>query len=1001
MHKRSKQSTEGDRSTGDAPASPRAPKATDRARRAMRVVSGLLTLAMVVAALWLLLPHFESIQQKVVDFNAPIKQESRPISRAFDHVKTGVAQTHHSPKYKCEEVRVGNARFQVMTDQIIRLENSQEASTAFNDRATFVIINRDVPCVPFTHTETDQGDVIITTKNMKLTYTGKGAMFDEKNVRVEISGELMPNGQTVTWYPGMPNPSQLYGTIRTLDRVSGAFSLDCNSLPIRSRHPHSPVGQHCTYGIVSRAGWVVLDDSRSPLFDDSDWPWVDQYPATAQRQDWYLLGHGLDYKRAIREFTILAGKQPIPPRFSFGVFYSRWWPWADWESISIIKEYDEYSVPLDVLVTDMDWHNTCYREQDMGYVDLAGQPACWTGWTWDDKYFPNPKAFMDWCEHHGIKNTLNLHLASGVQPWEKQFVAIATAMGLDPTKKGTYVEWNVTDKKFSTNFHEHVLGPMEDEGVDFWWLDWQQGEGWFKDTFPGLNPTFFLNYVFFTQPGRWNNGDRPIILHRWGGLGNHRYPVGFSGDVYPNWESLEYQPYMTREAANVLFGYWSHDIGGFMEPAADELYLRWIQYGVFSPIFRTHGTRLAENIKRMWHYKPEYFKAMRVAMQLRAKLLPYIYTAARIAHDSGESICAPLYYDHPTLEAAYKFKTQYKFGPDMFIAPVVSASDPHTKLVQHMKIWVPPGDWVELFSGIVFQGPQIVKRNFALEEIPVYVRSGAVIVSKLLGFEEEVERGWLGRAQEQYSALNVQMFLPLVVDSAMPQVFETMHYDDQGGSVGYLEGQYTWRHISYQITKNQIDVHIASPMGHFDQASSHHKYRITLHGSIVPLSVKLASGVEIAYQPWVMFSPRDQINTWSFDGDQMALLINLNEPVPYDQEVVLTVQFGASENTLDFTNSARAQVAGLRGRISRAKVAKHTLDSSYPETTPADYDQVTKYAETGMRITYLPELLRQELNAEPENRAKAIEHSKRFGKGFKRKESVGLEKVAEAFMADL
>jgi len=813
----------------------------------------------------------------------------------------------------------------------------------------------------------------------------------------------MPDNTPVTWRPGTPNPQQLFGTIRTLDRVSGAFSLDCNSLPIRSRHPHSPVGQQCTYGLVSRSGWVVVDDSVSPLFDDSDWPWVDQFPSGLERQDWYLLAHGLDYKKALREFSSLSGKQPIPPRFSFGVFYSRWWPWADWESVSIIKEYDEYSVPLDVLVTDMDWHNTCYREQDMGYVDLAGQPACWTGWTWDDKYFPDPKGFMDWCERRGIKNTLNLHLASGVQPWEKQFVAIAKAMGLDPTKKGTYVEWNVTDKKFSHHFHDLVLKPMEEEGVDFWWLDWQQGEGWFKDTFPTLNPTWFLNYVFFTQPAKWGNGDRPIILHRWGGLGNHRYPVGFSGDVYPNWESLEYQPYMTRESANVMFGYWSHDIGGFMEPAADELYLRWIQYGVFSPIFRTHGTRLAENIKRMWHYKPEYFKAMRVAMQLRSKMLPYIYTAARIAHDTGESICAPLYYDHPTLEQAYKFKTQYKFGPDMFVAPVVAPVDKDTKLVA-MKVWVPPGEWIEMMSGRSFVGPKVLRRTFSLEEIPVYVRAGAVIVTKLIGFDEErTDKGWLGRAQEPYEAFDVHVYLPLDVEGINGvKEYGTLHYDDQGGNVGYLRGEYTWRRISYTLQNNQITVSIAAPSGSFEQASAQHRYRITVHASIPPLSVTTGNGKAVPYQPWVMFSPREDRNTWSFDGNTVALQVNLFEPVAYQDQVLVTITYGQLGSArIPLTNEARASIAGLRGRISRAKVVKHTLDSSYPETTPADYDQTTRYAETGMRLSYNPDNFPAEIAAEPDNREKAIEHSRRFPKGFKRKESVGLEKIAEAFLADV
>ena len=99
---------------------------------------------------------------------------------------------------------------------------------------------------------------------------------------------------------------------------------------------------------------------------------------------------------------------------------------------------------------------------------------------------------------------------------------------------------------------------------------------------PGVNTTWWLNYVHFTDQQR--EGKRPLLFHRWGGLGNHRYQIGFSGDTISVWDSLAFQPWFTATAANVGYAYWSHDIGGHMPGAVDpELFTRWVQFGAFSP----------------------------------------------------------------------------------------------------------------------------------------------------------------------------------------------------------------------------------------------------------------------------------------------------------------------------------------------------------------------------------------------------------------------------------
>ncbi len=148
-----------------------------------------------------------------------------------------------------------------------------------------------------------------------------------------------------------------------------------------------------------------------------------------------------------------------------------------------------------------------------------------------------------------------------MQPWEEKYDEVAAFMHIDPSTVD-YIPFNATDPVYMDAWLHLVLKPIADQGIDVWWLDWQQGE---KELSPNVNPTFWLNYLFFTDPAMWGkekDSSRPMILHRWGGMGNHRMQLGFSGDVEPNWDSLNFQLYFTTTAANVLYGYWSHDIGG-------------------------------------------------------------------------------------------------------------------------------------------------------------------------------------------------------------------------------------------------------------------------------------------------------------------------------------------------------------------------------------------------------------------------------------------------------
>ena len=212
-----------------------------------------------------------------------------------------------------------------------------------------------------------------------------------------------------------------------------------------------------------------------------------------------------------------------------------------------------------------------------------------------------------------------------------------------------------------------------------------------------------------------------------GGLGSHRYPIGFSGDSFTTYGTLAWQPYFTATASNVGFGYWGHDLGGHQQYDGNnpELYLRWMQYGVFTPVFRTHATNWPGIERRIWKY--ENFPLLLETVRLRYALMPYIYTAARQAYDTGVSICRPLYYDSPENSNAYLFEDEYMFGDDILVAPVVTPTGNDGKASR--RTWLPEGKWYDVCRNTVVEGNRIFTDAYTQEEIPYFYKAGSVIVN--------------------------------------------------------------------------------------------------------------------------------------------------------------------------------------------------------------------------------------------------------------------------------
>ncbi len=606
-------------------------------------------------------------------------------STFFDRIRTEANPYAHLNSI----VICGQARFTVLTSRLIRLEWS--ATSEFEDHATFAFPGRYAEPPPF-HAELNDGQLELRTEALTLRYADTGVSFDKSNLSIEFNvGE-----QRIVWKPGEVNLGNLRGTCRTLDQCYAAASLQ--------------------EGLLSREGWALFDDSGSAVWN-SDRVWVEAR-LESHVQDWYFFGYGHDYKAALSDYTRFGGPIPLIPRYVLGGWWSRFWPYHADDLMQLVKDFESHDIPLDVLVVDMDWHT----------------PDGWTGYTWNRKLFPDPTSFLAWVHTQDLHVTLNLHPADGVQKHEEAYPRFATRLGQDPSSKEP-IRFAPTDKTFMEYYFEVLHHPLEDQGVDFWWLDWQQGE---SSGVKGLDPLPWLNHLHFRDSAR--RGARPMLYSRWGGLGNHRYPIGFSGDTYATWEALQFQTYFTPTAANVAYGWWSHDIGGHFGATDPELYARWVQFGAVSPCLRLHATNdpLAE--RRPWAFPPPVFEAAKAAFQFRYRLLPYLYSAARAASQCGLSLCYPMYYDYPELEDAYLAREQYFLGDQMFVAPIVRPADPETGLAE-FDVWIPDGTWIEYTTHEAFTGPKWVRLLGDLNRIPMFVKAGGIV---LMAAPMMRTKGWDG-----------------------------------------------------------------------------------------------------------------------------------------------------------------------------------------------------------------------------------------------------------------
>jgi alpha-glucosidase (family GH31 glycosyl hydrolase) len=579
-------------------------------------------------------------------------------------------------------VRGDRWRITVLSAGLLRLEWADDG--VFEDRASTFALHRDLPPVPEFEVADGEAVLEIVTDRLRLTYDR--APFGPAGLSVQLRGNIS-NYRSV-WRYGEP-VRDLGGTARTLDDVDGRIDLEP--------------------GVASRFGIAEIDDSRSFLFEEDGWV----SPRPAGRIDTYVFAFGHDYGAALEALYALSGSQPVLPRWALGNWWSRYHAYSADSYLALLDRFDAEGLPFSVAVLDMDWH----RVESVPAEHGSG----WTGYSWERELFPDPEGFLAELHRRGLRVTLNVHPADGVRAFEDAYPAMAKALGRDP-EQGESIAFDITDPAFLDAYLRVLHHPLEEQGVDFWWLDWQQGQ---YSRVEGIDPLWMLNHFHFLDSGRGDG--RPLTFSRYAGPGSHRYPVGFSGDTHISWASLDFQPEFTATAANIGYGWWSHDVGGHIFGVRDdELATRWVQLGVFSPILRLHSSSNPFLVKEPWMYPAESRAAMTEALRFRHRLVPYLHTMNHRAAVDGVPLVRPMYHLAPEDRRAYRVPNQFAFGSELIVAPVTAPRDEVT-LRGAVRAWLPPGTWTDLFTGTVYDGDREIELHRDGRSIPALLRPGGIL----------------------------------------------------------------------------------------------------------------------------------------------------------------------------------------------------------------------------------------------------------------------------------
>ena len=630
-------------------------------------------------------------------------------------------------------------RITVLSDLLVRLEYAEDGK--FMDRLTELVINRNFE-VPHMDVKEDEKFLEISTKYFTLSYV-KGKPFAGTKMAPDSNLKVKLNGTDNIWYYNHAEARNFKGSALSLDNTEGNVKLD--------------------KGLYSTDGFATLDDSRTLVIDDEG----GLIKRDAIRIDTYLFAYRRDFGVCLRDYFHLTGHPALIPRYALGIWWNKNQDYAFEDITELVINFNKYEIPLSVVLLGENWH----------IRDAKDINKLKTGYTFDPEDFPSPENLVEYLHDRGIRLGLNIDPHEGIMPHEAAYSQIASDAGLT---NNDVIPFNVFDKFVVNSYLEKLIKPLEDFGTDFFWIDYYNPED--------MLTLRALNYYQFNSHKR-NNSKRGLILSRNGGIASHRYPVLYSGETIVSWKTLKYLPFFNSTASNIGITWWSHDIGGYKDGIEDaELYVRYVQLGTYSPIFRFASKDGHFYKREPWRWDVKTLGIVRDYCKIRHRLIPYLYAEGYKYYKTGLPIIQPLYYIYPEIFDEPLYKNEYYFGSELFVCPITNKKDTVMNRVVE-RVFLPEGTWYDFKTGKKIIGNKRYVLFFKDEDYPVYAKSGSIV--PLTTLEENKNVTTSPKSMEIHVFPGKSNFYNLYEDDGVTTLYEDGYFINTRIEYNYLANNYT------------------------------------------------------------------------------------------------------------------------------------------------------------------------------------------------------------------
>lgn len=533
------------------------------------------------------------------------------------------------------------------------------------------------------------------------------------------------NGTDIEWQFNNPEAKNLRGINYSIDSIKDKIVLD--------------------KGLYSLDGFCVLDDSTSLVLDDND-TFIER---DKNIKDIYLFMYGKDFDGCMDDYFKLTGYPSLIPRYALGAWWYKNENYNESNIEELISRFNHDNIPISILLLGDHWHN-----KNDGYTPSISMK--------------NVSEYL---------NRNNIKLGVTVNP---DF--LITNNSNDYKLIGNYINNSIKFIPFSNEkiglYFNVLINNLEANGVSLFSIDYN-------------NPLDRMNLwkIDHYHYGKMViSGKRGLILSRNSGIASHRYPIIWSGKTLVNWRTFNLLPRYNLQGYNMGISFIAHPIGGYSGGIEeDELYLRYMQFACFSPIFLLASEGGKYYKREPWKWSPNIESSIIFYMNLRYKLIPYIYSESYNYHTTGKGIVKPFYFDYPKILDEPNYKNQYFFGREFFVSPITERKNISINRVIK-KVFVPDGIWFDFLQGKKYVGGKYYNNFYRDEDYPVFVKAGSIIPTS-----DDIKEN-IPNSLELY-------IYPL--DSG-----EYSLYEDDGSTYNFEHGMYMVTKFNYYYEENNYNFSI-------------------------------------------------------------------------------------------------------------------------------------------------------------------------------------------------